>query len=517
MKSLIYKTGLALFLCCAFGLHPLCGETGENAVQKEENIAPQEKTPAKCEVDHSQKDLYLSLQKYVVSIEIRATNAAYTSTGTSFGTGSVLHKEQGIILTNAHVAKPDAVVDHYDITLHDGTVCEAKLIYVDPWHDFALLQTDPKHLSSIPESIPTKTNSVALGDPVTLIGKNENKHFSMQTGSIANPYDTTEMLPSQCFRISLNAQGGASGSPVINQDGLVIGLIFASNGSTSAFALPIDYALDALQCVLKGEKPKRFATGALFAMRSLDDLVRYDNLDHAFVEEYAKKFEGAFNRGLVVTNVLMDSPATQLLQPGDLIVKVNDEDIGPSLYKLNKLVNEHKTHEKYKKKVKFDIIRHGKAQTVHVPTYDLFTYKISRLVHFGQAVFYENDDSIVQITGAPRGVFISNISPGGSFYDVIPSLSTGQSSSRSLVALTHLDGEPITKLDDLIKVLPRVIKKKHFYVTIRNFATEMIYNREYSFTQQPQIKYASYYDVDGLPDLFTFDEKTHSWVKESIK
>lgn len=54
---------------------------------------------------------------YIVSIKTRSTVAAYNSEGTTSGTGSIIDKKNGILLTNAHVVGVDKVVPYYEITL----------------------------------------------------------------------------------------------------------------------------------------------------------------------------------------------------------------------------------------------------------------------------------------------------------------------------------------------------------------------------------------------------------------
>ena len=461
------------------------------------------------------ENLYISSQPYIVSIEIRTTLAAYSDEGTSYGTGAILDKEQGYILTNAHVAKPDGVIDHYDVTLHDGTVVEAKLLYVDPWHDFAILKTDPKGLKNVPNSMPVKRNSIHLGEPVLIIGKNENNHFSSQTGTVASAFETSDVLPGQVFRISLNAQGGASGSPVFNTAGKVIGFLYASNGLTSAFAIPIDYALDALECIKQGKKAPRYGTGAIFGFTPLEDLVRYDGFPIEKADEIKQKFPLAFSRILTVRTTLKGSPAEGVLLAGDVLIKINGQDIGPSLYDLDKLTNEEGA--KGPKKVVFDIIRHGKSEKINVGLYDLNTYKLKRMLHFGKAVFYELDDEIVRRTNAPRGVFVTNRKSGGGFYDQIPAIQRNGGGTAALVSITNIDGVPIQTLDDIAKLLPKLMSKKDFYIKIRNFGTEFGYNSEPYFVQAEQIRYIPYRTTDGLPELYTFNDEKHVWEMNVIQ
>jgi S1-C subfamily serine protease len=513
-----------LFLIISVCIHAL-GSTDNSTIAMTSNpsylgTAPHTTETTSTEISikapNTTENLYISSQPYIVSIEIRTTLAGYSEEGTSFGTGAILNKDQGYILTNAHVAKPDGVIDHYDVTLHDGTVIQAQLLYVDPWHDFAILKTDPKKLKSIPNSMPTKRASVKLGEPVLIIGKNENNHFSSQTGTVANAYEASDVLPGQVFRISLNAQGGASGSPVFNTEGKVIGFLYASNGLTSAFAIPIDYALDALDFIKQGKKPPRYGTGAIFGFTALEDLIRHDNFSNSKAEEIKQKFPLAFSRILTVRTTLKNSPAEEHLMAGDAILKINGQDIGPSLYALDKITNE--AGAKGARKITFEIIRHGEAKAIDVNLYDLNAYKLKRMLHFGKAVFYDVDDEIVRRTHAARGVFVTNRKSGGGFYDQIPAIQrSGGSGTSSLVAITNVDGNPIKTLDDLIKLLPKLMKKKDFYIKIRNFGTEFGYNSEPYFVQSEQIRYIPYRTTDGLPELYTFNDEKHIWEMNIIQ
>lgn len=453
------------------------------------------------------QNLYLNSQPYIVSIEIRTTLAAYSEEGTTYGTGSILDKEKGIILTNAHVAKPEGVIDHYDVTLFNGRVVQAQLLYADPWHDFALLKVNPDDLKEVPASIPVARNAVNLGEHVFIIGKNENRHFSMHEGTIANPFESTEVLPGQVFRISLNAQGGSSGSPVFNTEGKVVGFIYASNGVTSAFAFPIDYALDALDAIKDGKKPVRVGTGVILTLTALEDLVRHDGLNAATAEELKQKFPLSFSRVLTLSTSLVGSPASTEFKPGDIVMKVNDQEIGPSLYKMDKIINT----DGAGKTVKFDIIRHGKEMTLNVGTYNLHERSIKRMLNFGKAIFYETDDMILRRTGAPRGIFVSNLKPGGGFFDQIPVLQRKSGVSLGLVSIESIDGVPIKSLDDFVKIIPNLMKKKDFYMTLRNFGAEFGFNGDIHFSQGEQIKYIPYRTTDGLPELYTFNDEKHVW------
>lgn len=463
---------------------------------------------------HSQES-YARMQKYVVSIEMRSIEAAYTSLGTKYGTGAIVDKENGVIVTNRHVACPDSVVERYEVTLFDGSVVTGRLLYSDPWHDFAFLKVDPKDLQQIPQSLPLRSKNVSLGEPVMIIGKNENKHFSVQTGTVASPYEVSQDLSGQTFRISLNAQGGASGSPVLDEKGNAAGLLFSSNGFTGAYALPMKYIIEALSYLKNNKIPVRYGTGVVFDLVSLNDLIRHDGFDAKKADEYTEKYPDAFNRILVVKSVLKNSPAFGLLQSGDVLMEIQGKECGPTHYDVDKILN--LEGEKAAKEVQLTVVRNGKLLKVNVPLYNLQSNKISRFIIFGKAVFVEADDFLSQLTGSEKAVFISKTKPGGSFFDKLPCLAGDDGTSKCLIRVSSIKGQPIKKLDDIKDVVLKLSKVSDFSMMIRNFGAEMGYDRQYFFSQHDQIKYISHHsDAEEHAVDFVFDEKSGKWERKEI-
>ncbi|NBQ48081.1 MAG: serine protease, partial [Sphingobacteriia bacterium] len=222
--------------------------------------------------------LLAKLQPYVVSIKSRSIVAAYGDVSPSAGTGFIVDVKNGYIFSNAHVAAGNKVIPEYLATLSSGKEIVIKLIYSDPAADIAVFQGSPNEID-LKNDLPLSSDPVRVGTNVLIIGKNENRHFSTQTGIVANPNEIEGHLPQHAMRISLNMQGGGSGSMVYDvSSGKVIGVIFASNMATSAFALPITYGVDILRALKAGEEPKRFGLGAILGYCSLDDLIKYYNL-----------------------------------------------------------------------------------------------------------------------------------------------------------------------------------------------------------------------------------------------
>ena len=442
----------------------------------------------------------------VVSIKTRAAHAAYTDPNTFFGTGIIIDAKEGIILTNAHITGVEQVAT-YEITYHNGREEKAQLLYVDPHHDFAFLKTNP-------QKIPTDATALKIspdikrGMFVFMIGKNENKNFSVQTGTIASIFEATGILPQQVFRISLNAQGGASGSPVYNEAGQMIGLVHASNGLTSAFALPMTYVLDALQGLKEKKLPARQGIGVILNYFSLDEAVRFFKYPDAKVAEYLKKYPESFNKILRVTSILPQSPSEKFLQVGDLILAVNGVDIGPDLYKYAKILNGSKGH------VQLKVFRLGQELDFTIPLEDLYTRQISKIVNFAGATFYEADDFMIRRSGlGGKKVFVSNLRQGSSFIEHLPLF---PNSSKAIIAVESFDDMPIRSLDDVIKMIPSLIAKEDFTIVFRNYGVEFGYDNTPLFSQMPQVKQITFNTFDGIPEVFTFDRIRSTWVVQHI-
>lgn len=448
------------------------------------------------------------LNQGVVNIETTIIYSAYENVGIGSGTGFLINKEKGIFLTNAHIVSPGSVC-RYTVRFADGKEAKAKLRYYDPWQDFALLEVAPADIPEQTESLKLKPFGVVENEEVFIIGNNGGREYSFLSGRTAARFESMGFFPNQSFRITLNNAPGSSGSPVLNMNGEVIGIIHSgsNNGASSAYALPIEYIQDCLSSIMAGKIPLRKQTGALLEYTTLDRAEKFLKLPHAVSAEYLKKHQNSKRKILKIAGVLNGSPADGILLPGDLILSVNGKFIGPNIYDLEKLMNESAAP------LTFEISRYGQKMTLEVNTYDLQAQKINRLVVAGGATCYAVDDYIRLKTGmAPGSIVITNVQKGGSFYYApIPAI---PDTDKALIRVGTINNVQIKSLDDVINFFKPLENETELSITYANFGYYFIYSRAFMFNQFNQISEVTYNPLDGGLMVFEFDEAQRDWIKK---
>ena len=204
--------------------------------------------------------------KYTVKIS-HSTNTPFIEDNynASFGSGILIDKTNGIIITNAHVSSYSPSINRVNFKFSDPI--QSKQIYIDPEIDLAFLQVDPK---SIPkEAIEAKLqckNDYKQGQKVVAFGHPNGKDFTITRGIISAIRYETDFFESIQTDAAIN--GGNSGGALIDiSSGLVVGI--NSFGATDAeglnFALPSYTACKVLELYKNKKDPSPLDFQVLFS------------------------------------------------------------------------------------------------------------------------------------------------------------------------------------------------------------------------------------------------------------
>jgi serine protease Do len=204
--------------------------------------------------------------KYTVKIS-HSTNTPFIEDNynASFGSGILIDKTNGIIITNAHVSSYSPSINRVNFKFSDPM--QSKQIYIDPEIDLAFLQVDPK---SIPkEAIEAKLqckNDYKQGQNVVAFGHPNGKDFTITRGIISAIRYETDFFESIQTDAAIN--GGNSGGALIDiSSGLVVGI--NSFGATDAeglnFALPSYTACKVLELYKNKKDPSPLDFQVLFS------------------------------------------------------------------------------------------------------------------------------------------------------------------------------------------------------------------------------------------------------------
>lgn len=232
----------------------------------------------------------------------------------SLGSGVIIDKDQGYVLTNNHVIDK---ADKITVTLSDGRQLNAKLLGADPEADVAVIQIPADNLAALKIA---DSSQLKVGDFVVAIG---------------NPFGlgqtVTSGIVSALGRSGLGIEGyedfiqtdasinpGNSGGALVNLRGEFVGMntaILAPSGGNVGigFAIPSNMAMRLMSSLVQHGEVRR----GLLGVTSQD-----------LTPDLIKAFDLKSQHGAVVSRVEAGSPAEKAgLEPGDIIVAFNGQDV----------------------------------------------------------------------------------------------------------------------------------------------------------------------------------------------
>jgi serine protease Do len=269
------------------------------------------------------------------------------------GSGVVI-SPQGYIVTNNHV------VDGYqtlEVVFADGTQVPAQLIGADAFSDLAVIKVS----SNVPAVAELgDSDQLQIGESVVAIGSPLGDFKNTVTYGVVSALGRTLDVESgsayeKMIQTDAAINHGNSGGPLVNMNGLVIGITTAivrsSNSSSDVaeglgFAIPSKTVSDITSQLISKGKVDRPYLGVRWQLVT-PDIAKANNLPMQW--------------GAYIQRVGAGSTADQAgVQAGDIITKIGNEELSDSNAFLN-LLNHHKVGDN----VTIEVWRDGQTLTLN--------------------------------------------------------------------------------------------------------------------------------------------------------
>ncbi len=263
------------------------------------------------------------------------------------GTGFVISKEKGLVLTNKHVVTDKKA--EYSIVSNNGNEFKAQVLARDPFNDIAILKVKSDKFN-LPAVKLGDSDNLEIGQSVIAIGNALGEYRNTVTKGVVSgigrkivaggALGQSETLE-DVIQTDTAINSGNSGGPLIDLNGEVIGIntAISRQGQLIGFSIPINQAKSVIESVEKHGRIVRPFLGVRYTLIN-QKIIEQNNLE---VDHGALIIRGSGEGELAV---IPGSPADKAgLVENDIILKVNDEKVNKN-NSLSKLIQKHSPGDK---------------------------------------------------------------------------------------------------------------------------------------------------------------------------
>jgi S1-C subfamily serine protease len=295
-----------------------------------------------------------------------------------------------------------------------------------------------------PAELPLVPGAADIGREIRVIGNDAGEKLSILAGTIArldrkapeygrgkyNDFNTFY------FQAASGTSGGSSGSPVINIEGEVVALnAGGNNNAASSFFLPLDRIKRALTLIQNGEPVTRGTLLTTFERKAYDELRR---LGLTSKTEATVRSEFPEQTGmLTVAQVVPGSPADGKLEPGDIVIRVDDvlvTEFVPLAAFLDSKVGG---------TVDLEVERGGRTVVQELEVVDLHSVSPDEFLEFGDAIVHDlSYQQARHYNRAIEGVYVAN-----------PGYILSRAAIPRGAVISEVSGEPVSNMKDLEEIL----------------------------------------------------------------
>lgn len=360
------------------------------------------------------------------------------------GGGMIVDADMGLVAVDRNTVPVGA--GDAEITFFGSTPLKAKVVFLHPRHNVALLQYDTEKLSDVSVSAFEFANAddapdgalsiIGFGQAGTLRTIPIDAMNQTIIGTRVPSLPRFQQTPVDVF--SVPNLPDALGGPIVDESGLVHAVRMSFAFEDGRDILQQDYSLPA---GVVAESVRLFKSGEPY--RSIDARLSYRSLavarDWGLSNQWLRRFnelESDKRRVIYVEQVVPNTPTAEVLKPGDVILAVNGELVSSMFNaELRTQANE----------VSLMVLSGGQEQEIKLKLGQLDVQGTNRMVSWGGALFQEPMDTIGFFKSVDfPGVYIADTDEGS------PALWDGLYRNRFVTAV---DGEPVNNLDDLLRLV----------------------------------------------------------------